>query len=354
MYKPKAKDIIDFDSLKMLDSDHTEGTDTKTTKRRTRNSEPLDIRSNYSKKQKSSETSTIECASLSLPVSEVMDSTSQPLDGNTLPDSPTTSHPISTITKPHAASSSKEMATSSAPARFRARPLKFSNLLTPPELTTSVDQQPLIPPSPSEDIPTQSIAPAEEQISTQPTKHSLDHSDMVPNANPPAAIAADSVQTTTMVPLLVVDASTTSKPQTSVPAKKSRKMQIGKAQNGQSHRSNLCTRKWLAHNKTGSAAKFKTYYDGLLEGQKKSYNDLTAKKLVNDSISDTILLQTSCDLSASPHYLDHPDTRITEWPHMNGAWAETDGNLNERCLNCVTTTWDIGFGHWTLDSDIGH
>ncbi|KAG2137800.1 hypothetical protein BD769DRAFT_1384926 [Suillus cothurnatus] len=52
-------------------------------------------------------------------------------------------------------------------------------------------------------------------------------------------------------------------------------MQIGKAQNGR----NLCAREWLARNKTGSAAEFKTYYDGLSDGQKKSYNELAAKKV---------------------------------------------------------------------------
>jgi hypothetical protein len=62
------------------------------------------------------------------------------------------------------------------------------------------------------------------------------------------------------------------------------------------HHSNLCAHEWLAHNKTGSAAEFKTYYDGLSDGQKKvrllshlssawtnifnqSYNELAAKKV---------------------------------------------------------------------------
>ncbi|KAG2096930.1 hypothetical protein BD769DRAFT_1677874 [Suillus cothurnatus] len=60
---------------------------------------------------------------------------------------------------------------------------------------------------------------------------------------------------------------------------------------------NLCAREWLARNKTGSAAEFKTYYDGLSDGQKKSYNKLAAKKLVNGPVSDTTLLPTSCDLN---------------------------------------------------------
>jgi hypothetical protein len=62
-YKPTAEDIIDLDNLEMLDSDDTEGTDMKanvdmkTTKRWTRDSEPLDARLNSSKKRKSSEMS---------------------------------------------------------------------------------------------------------------------------------------------------------------------------------------------------------------------------------------------------------------------------------------------------------
>ncbi|KAG2072439.1 hypothetical protein BDR04DRAFT_1153412 [Suillus decipiens] len=298
-YKPMAEDIINLDNLETLDSDDTEGTDTKanvdmkTTKRRTRDSESLDARSNSSKKRKSSETSMIECTPPSLPVPEAMDSTSlSPVpDGNTPPDSefqPTNDHSVSMITEPHAASSSKEMPTPGAPARFRARPLKFANPLTTLE-PTDANRLPLIQPPPSEDI--QSTTLAEEPISIQPTsdpapqssiiltpEHSPDDSEMVPNAHPPATIqvSADLIPTTntTMVPLLV-DASATSESQTSVPAKKSRKMQIGKAQNGR----NLCAREWLTRNKTGSAAEFKTYYDGLSDGQKKSYNELAAKKV---------------------------------------------------------------------------
>ncbi|KAG1741393.1 hypothetical protein EDD22DRAFT_959031 [Suillus occidentalis] len=156
--KPKAEDTINFDSLKTLDSDNAKGTDTKTnintktTKWRTCDLELLDIRSNSSKKWKSSETSTTESASLSLPVSEVMDSTSQSLvpDGNTPPDSPTSNgHPISTITEPHTAGSSKEMTTSSAPVRFHAWPLKFANPLTTVK-PTNANRPPIIQPSSSE------------------------------------------------------------------------------------------------------------------------------------------------------------------------------------------------------------
>ncbi|KAG2137801.1 hypothetical protein BD769DRAFT_1384927 [Suillus cothurnatus] len=139
-YKPTAEDIINLDNLETLDSDDTEGTDTKanvdmkTTKRRTHDSEPLDARSNSSKKRKSSETSMIEYTPPSLPVPEAMDSTSLSLvpDGNTPPDSefqPTNDHSVSMIAEPHAASSSKEMPAPGAPARFRARPLKFANPL---------------------------------------------------------------------------------------------------------------------------------------------------------------------------------------------------------------------------------
>ncbi|KAG2083937.1 hypothetical protein BD769DRAFT_1397845 [Suillus cothurnatus] len=309
-YKPTAEDIIDLNNLKTLDSDDTEGSDTKanvdmkTIKRWTRDSEPLDARSNSSKKRKSLETSMIEYTPPLLPVPEAMDSTSLSLvpDGNTPPDSefqPTNDHSVSMIAEPHAASSSKEMPAPGAPARFHAQPLKFANPLTTLE-PTDANRLPLIQPPPSEDI--QSMTLAEEPISIQPTsdpvlqpsivltpEHSPDDSEMVPNAHPPATIqvGANLIPTTnnnqlnsnilptaTTVPLLV-DVSATSESQTSVPVKKSRKMQIGKAQNGH----NLCAREWLAHNKTGSAAKFKTYYDGLSDGQKKSYNELAAEKV---------------------------------------------------------------------------
>ncbi|KAG1818564.1 uncharacterized protein BJ212DRAFT_1298646 [Suillus subaureus] len=288
-YKPTAEDVIDFYNLETLDSDDTEGTNTKTTKWQTCDSEPLDTRSNSSKKQKSSEISTIEYAPPSLPVPEAMDSTSRSPtivpDGNTPPDSefqPTNDHSISMIAKSHAASSSKEMPTSSAPARFHAWSLKFANLLTTLE-PTNTNQLPLIQPPPSEDI--QSMTLAEEPISIQPTSepvlqpsivlmpgHSPDDSEMVPNAHPPATI------------------------QTSVPAKKSRKMQIRKAQNG----CNLCAREWLTCNKTGSAAELKAYYDGLSDGEKKSYDKLAAKKLVNGPISDTTLLPTQLLATSLP------------------------------------------------------
>ncbi|KAG2115263.1 uncharacterized protein F5147DRAFT_769721 [Suillus discolor] len=311
--KPKAEDIIDFDSLETLDSDDAEDTDTKTnintktTKRQTRDSEPLDIRSNSSKKRKSSETSTTESASPSLPVSEVMDSTSQSLvpDGNTPPDSPTSNdHPISTIAEPHTAGSSKETTTSSAPARFRARPLKFANPLTTVE-PTNANRPPIIQPSSSE---VQHTAPADEPITTQPTsepmpsivptpEHSPDGSVIISDVHAPATVqvAADPMPTPSttsdMVPPL--DAST-SKP-LNVLAKKSRKMQIGKAQNGR----NLCAREWLTRNKTGSAAEFKIHYDGLSGAQKKSYDELATTKRVNGPVSDITLLPTSCDLAVS-------------------------------------------------------
>ncbi|KAG1787968.1 uncharacterized protein HD556DRAFT_1312392 [Suillus plorans] len=326
--KPKAEDIIDFDSLETLDSDDTEGTDTKTnintktTKRRTRDSEPLDIRSNSSKKRKSSETSTIESASPSLPVSEVMDSTSQSLvpDGNTPPDSPTSDgHTISTITEPHAASSSKEMATTSAPARFRARPLKFANPLTTVE-PANANRPSIIQPSSSE---VQNTPPADEPISTQPTseptpsivptpEHSPDDSAMAPDVHcdAPATIqvAADLMPTpsTTTGTVPPLDAST-SKP-LNVPAKKSRKMQIGKAQNGRLHHSNLCAREWLTRNKTGSAAEFKVHYDGLSGAQKKSYDELATTKVAAGEWPRSLSAiaghsapspRTSCDLMAS-------------------------------------------------------
>ncbi|KAG1795575.1 uncharacterized protein BJ212DRAFT_1489680 [Suillus subaureus] len=95
---------------------------------------------------------------------------------------------------------------------------------------------------------------------------------------------------------LLVDASAISKSQTSVPAKKSRKMQIRKAQNG----CNLCAREWLTCNKTGSAAELKAYYDGLSDGEKKSYDKLAAKKLVNGPISDTTLLPTQLLATSLP------------------------------------------------------
>ncbi|KAG1844007.1 hypothetical protein C8R48DRAFT_780465 [Suillus tomentosus] len=295
--KPKAEDIINFDGLKTLDSDDAEGTDTKTnintktTKWRTRDLEPLDIRSNSSKKRKSSETSTTESASPSLPVSEVMDSTSQSLvpDGNTPPDSPTSNgRPISTIAEPHTAGSSKETTTSSTPARH--------------------------------------TAPADEPITTQPTseptpsivltpEHSPDCSAIVSDVHTPATIqvAADLMPTPsseyhhmtgqpTQLQLLPTSTSDTVPPldaSTSKPlnvlAKKSRKMQIGKAQNGH----NLCAHEWLTRNKTGSAAEFKIHYDGLPGAQKKSYDELATTKWVNGPVSDITLLLTSCDLAVS-------------------------------------------------------
>ncbi|KAG1839240.1 hypothetical protein DFJ58DRAFT_733462 [Suillus subalutaceus] len=268
-YKPTAEDILDFDNLETLDSDDTDcATGDVKPKKRTRDSDPLSIASISSKKQKPSE--------ISVPEHE------SPMPTPPLPDSdesqPTDLGHSDNVNETHA---------SRPPARFCARPLKFANPLTTLEPTTSADQLPLIPPSPSEDILTPSTAPAEEPISTQPTgehtpsialtpEHSLDHPDIVPDTNPPTAVVADLVPTsTTTVPLLVLDASATSKPHPSVPAKKSRKMQVGKAQNGR----NLCAREWLTHNKTGSAAEFKTYYDGLSEAQKKSYDELAAKKV---------------------------------------------------------------------------
>ncbi|KAG1741392.1 hypothetical protein EDD22DRAFT_959030 [Suillus occidentalis] len=98
-------------------------------------------------------------------------------------------------------------------------------------------------------------------------EHSPDGSEIVSNVHTPATVqvAADPMPTPSttsdMVPPL--DAST-SKP-LNVLAKKSRKMQIGKAQNG----CNLCACEWVTHNKTGSAAEFKIHYDGLLGAQKK-------------------------------------------------------------------------------------
>ncbi|KAG2045515.1 hypothetical protein BDR06DRAFT_978156, partial [Suillus hirtellus] len=272
--KPKAEDIIDFDGLKTLDSDNTEGTDTKTnintktTKRWTCDSEPLDIRSNSSKKQKSSETSTTESASPSLPVSEVMDSTSQPLvpDGNTPPDSSTSnSRPISTIAEPHTAGSLKETITSSAPARFCAWPLKFANPLEPmPSIVLTPEH------SPDGSVIVSNVhAPATIQVAADlmPTPSS----EYCHMTGQPTQLQLLPTSTSDMVPPL--DAST-SKP-LNVLAKKSRKMQIRKAQNG----CNLCAHEWLTRNKTGSAAKFKIHYDGLSGAQKKSYDELTTMKI---------------------------------------------------------------------------
>ncbi|KAG1780381.1 hypothetical protein EV702DRAFT_1043201 [Suillus placidus] len=234
-YKPTAEDILDFNNLKMLDSDDTDSaTGDVKTKKQTHDSVPLSITSTLSKKRKPSE--------ILVPEHELL----LPLPMLPLPDSDK-----SQPTDLGHSDNMNKTCVSKAPTRFHAWPLKFANLLTTLELTTSADQ---LPPSPSEDIPTLSTAPVEEPISTQPTgehtpsialtpEYSLDYSDICARKE----VKEDADQEST---------------------------------------------EWM----TGSAAKFKTYYNGLLEAQK----------------NDTTLLPTSCNLEQ--------------------AWGRTDGGRNEHRL----------------------
>ncbi|KAJ8588106.1 hypothetical protein M405DRAFT_820234 [Rhizopogon salebrosus TDB-379] len=79
-----------------------------------------------------------------------------------------------------------------------------------------------------------------------------------------------------LVPVLqVAGAARSSNASATGPVKKSRKMQVGKGQNGQ----NLCARERLTRNKAGTATEFKAYFDGSSAAERKSYDELAAKKV---------------------------------------------------------------------------
>ncbi|KAG1718768.1 hypothetical protein EDB19DRAFT_1920085 [Suillus lakei] len=273
-YKPTVDDMIDFDNLETLDADDiNNATDDMKIRKRTRDSQAdplLCTVSTSTKKWKPSEISVVAIKQDSPSLPEDVEQKVLESDENAPPaESQPHTDDVSQMTTVSTLEPTSPLAKTrpSKPARFRARPLQFANPLT----TQATNGPPLIevPPhkEPEPAAPTIVLqAPPEDQRPTAPTS-------TITLTSP-----SEDLQPTTPTIRTEPDtpsASDVSTAANSAPMKKSRKMQIGKAQNGR----NLCAQEWLARTKNGSAAEFKLYYDGLLAAERMSYNDLAAKKI---------------------------------------------------------------------------